>query len=252
MTTLRPVAVPSGQAAAASLAGLLLVLGALAPTVGLGLSAVAVGVVCGGVLGVALPRGLARAGSHSLGPGDLVTLTRATLACALAALVADALLRAPAHTTLVTLTVVTLALDAVDGPVARRTGTVSPFGARFDGEADAFLMLVLSVYLAPLAGPWVLAIGAARYLFGAAGWVWPWMRGQLPFRYWRKVVTAVQGIVLGAAVAEVLPPLLRDVALVAALALLAESFGRDVVWLWRRRHGSPARRSAAAQAARVP
>ena len=46
------------------------------------------------------------------------------------------------------LAVVALALDAVDGRVARRTGTVSPFGARLDGEADAFLMLVLSVHVA--------------------------------------------------------------------------------------------------------
>ena len=29
-----------------------------------------------------------------------------------------------------------LALDGVDGPVARRTGTASPFGARFDMETD--------------------------------------------------------------------------------------------------------------------
>ena len=40
-------------------------------------------------------------------------------------------------------------LDAVDGQVARRTGTVSALGARFDMEVDAFLILVLSVYVAP-------------------------------------------------------------------------------------------------------
>ncbi|MET0397062.1 MAG: hypothetical protein ABW277_09590 [Longimicrobiaceae bacterium] len=31
---------------------------------------------------------------------------------------------------------------------------------------------------------------------------------------------------------------LRDSVLVAALALLAESFGRDAWWLWRRRHAA--------------
>ena len=41
-----------------------------------------------------------------------------------------------------------LLLDAVDGGVARRTGTVSGFGARFDMEVDAFLILVLSGYVA--------------------------------------------------------------------------------------------------------
>ena len=96
---------------------------------------------------------------------------------------------------LVTLAVVALALDAVDGWVARRTGTASPLGARFDGEVDAFLILVLSVYVARSAGAWVLAIGAARYAFLAAGWLLPWMREPLPPRYWRKVVAATQGIV---------------------------------------------------------
>ena len=36
-------------------------------------------------------------------------------------------------------------LDAVDGHVARRTGTATAFGARFDMEVDAFLIVVLSV-----------------------------------------------------------------------------------------------------------
>jgi hypothetical protein len=36
-------------------------------------------------------------------------------------------------------------------------------------------------------------------------------------------------------VADVLPPALNMLAVLAALALLAESFGRDVRWLWRRR-----------------
>ena len=130
---------------------------------------------------------------------------------------------------LVTLTVVALALDAVDGWVARRNGTASALGAHFDGEVDAFLILVLSVYVARSAGAWVLAIGAARYAFLAAGWLLPWMREPLPPRYWRKVVAATQGIVLTIAAADVLPPALTQAALVAALALLAESFGRDVV-----------------------
>ena len=109
-------------------------------------------------------------------------------------------------------------------------------GAQFDGEVDAFLILVLSVYVARSAGAWVLAIGAARYAFLAAGWPLPWMREPLPPRYWRKVVAATQGIVLTVAAADVLPAAVTVVALVAALALLAESFGRDVWWLWSNRH----------------
>jgi phosphatidylglycerophosphate synthase len=119
-------------------------------------------------------------------------------------------------------------------------------GEHFDAEVDAFLILVLSVYVARPAGAWVVAIGAARYAFLAAGWLLPWMREPLPPRYWRKVVAATQGIVLTIAAADVLPPALTQAILVAALALLAESFGRDVWWLWRTRHATDARAAAGA------
>jgi phosphatidylglycerophosphate synthase len=92
--------------------------------------------------------------------------------------------------------------------VARRTGTATALGARLDGEVDAFLILALSVYVAPAAGAWVLAIGAARYLFLAGEWLLPWMRAPLPPRRWRRIVAAAQGIVLTIA-AEVLPRALR-------------------------------------------
>jgi hypothetical protein len=97
-------------------------------------------------------------------------------------------------------------------------------------------MLVLSVYLIRSIGAWVLAIGAMRYAFLLAGWALPWLSGaKLTYRYWRKVVTAVQGVVLAFAAANVLPRPVAVTALVGALAILTESFGRDVVWLWRRR-----------------
>ena len=73
-------------------------------------------------------------------------------------------------------------------------------------EVDAFLILVLSVFVARSAGAWVLAIGAARYVFLAAGWPLPWMREPLPARHWRKFVAATQGIILAVAAADVLPP----------------------------------------------
>jgi phosphatidylglycerophosphate synthase len=165
-----------------------------------------------------------------------VTLTRATLAGAVAALTADSFARPAPVRTLVALTVVALTLDAVDGWVARRTHTESTLGGLFDGEVDAFLILVLSVYVARSAGPWVLAIGLARYGFLAAGWLLPWMRRTLSKRYWRKVVTATVGVALTFAVSDVLPRFLTNAILAVALGLIAESFGRDVGWLWRRRH----------------
>ena len=64
------------------------------------------------------------------------------------------------------------------------------------------------------------------------------MRAPLPPRYWRKIVAATQGIVLTVAAADVLPLGRDQAALVVALVLLAESFGRDVLWLWRHRHAA--------------
>jgi phosphatidylglycerophosphate synthase len=206
---------------------------ALAGTVGLTVSGWLVGIACGVATFVALARGLDHFSANALGPADRVTLLRATLVGAVAALMADAFVRPVAVPTLVTLSVVALVLDAVDGWVARHTGTVSQLGARFDGEVDAFLILVLSVYVSNSIGPWVLAIGAARYLFLVAGWLLPWMRAQLPQRYWRKTVAAIQGITLTAAAADVLPRRGTEAVLVVALGLLTESFGRDVWWLRR-------------------
>ena len=115
-----------------------------------------------------------------------MTLARATLAVGVAALAADSFAHDTPVALLVTLAAVALALDAVDGWVARRTGTATALGARFDGEVDAFLILALSVYVAPAYGAWVLAIGAARYLFLAGEWLLPWMRAPLPPRRWRQ------------------------------------------------------------------
>jgi phosphatidylglycerophosphate synthase len=214
----------------------MLLLAALARTVGLSGPGWVVGVTCGVVTNALLAGGLARYRADRLGPADWVTLTRATLAGGVAALTADSFGRPAPVRTLVALTVVALTLDAFDGWVARRTGTESTLGGIFDGEVDAFLILVLSVYVARSVGAWVLAIGAARYAFLVAGWVLPWMRRTLPPRYWRKVVAATAGVALTFAVPDVLARSLMSALLAGSLGLLAESFGRDVGWLWRRHH----------------
>jgi phosphatidylglycerophosphate synthase len=219
---------------AIGLIGQLALLCALAGTVGLSSAAWVLGIVCGAFTYAALTRGLALAGMDAMGPADRITLARVTLVGGVAALIADSFER-PAHVgVLAVITTVALMLDAVDGYVARRTGTVSTLGARFDMEADAFLIFILSVYVARSAGAWVLGIGLARYAYVVAGWMLPWLRGSVPPRYWRKVVAAIQGIMLAAAMAAILPYALTIAALAGAAALLAESFGRDVWWLWRR------------------
>jgi phosphatidylglycerophosphate synthase len=231
--------VATGTGLAANLAVLVGLLAALTTTVGLGPAGWVAGLACGLGVGAAVVRGLAWGRAEALGPGDVVTLARVTLTCGVAALVAESFVRESVGSTLVVaLAVTALLLDAVDGPVARRTGSTSVFGARFDGEADAFFMLVLSVYVARSVGAWVLVIGVLRYAFAVAGWAVPWLQDQLPDRYWRKVVAAVQGIVLTVAASGVAPEA-TYVALVVALALLVESFGRDMLWLWLHRFGEP-------------
>jgi phosphatidylglycerophosphate synthase len=193
-----------------------------------------VGMTCAVIINVGLGRGLSYFDADRLAPADWVTLTRATLAAVVAALVAESFRHPVSVPILVSLSAAALALDAVDGWVARRTA-VRRLGAQFDGEVDAFLILVLSAYVARSVGAWVLLIGVARYAFLVAGWVFPWMREPLPPRYWRKVVAATQGIVLTIAAADVLPAAVTTAGLVGALVLLAESFGRDVLWLrWNR------------------
>jgi phosphatidylglycerophosphate synthase len=229
--TSRPRTVVSAQ---------LLLIAGLAATVGLsgaGLSPAgwAVGVTCGVITNAALAVGRLYYRADRLTRADWVTLARAAVAFGVAALVADSFGQPVPVTTLASLAALALVLDAVDGYVARRTRTTAKLGAKFDGEVDAFLILVLSVYVARSAGAWVLAIGTARYAFLAAGWPLRWMRASLPPRFWRKVVAATQGIVLTVAAAGVAPPAVTTAALVVALVLLSESFGRDVLWLWRNR-----------------
>ncbi|WP_275465863.1 CDP-alcohol phosphatidyltransferase family protein [Streptomyces noursei] len=208
-------------------------LGALCRTVGLGPAGWLTGCACTVATWAALTRAVRGSWLPSFGPANRVTLARATLVGGVAALVADSFGRRSPVAVLVGLAVIALVLDAVDGRVARRTGTATALGARFDMEVDAFLILVLSVYVAVPLGPWVLTVGALRYLFVAASWVLPWLRAPLPPSTARKAVAAVQGMVLVAAGAGLAPRALERVAVAAALALLGWSFGRDVRWLWR-------------------
>jgi phosphatidylglycerophosphate synthase len=220
---------------AIGLTGQFILFAAFARTVGLGAGGWLVGMAYGLFTCAALSLGMHRSGVAALGQADRVTLFRATLVGGVAALTVDSFARHAPVAVMVALAIVALVLDAVDGRVARRTGTASALGARFDMEVDAFLILVLSVYAARTVGGWVLLIGAMRYAYLAASWLMPWLRGSLPPRYWRKAVAATQGIVLAFAAADVLPRPLTSAALAVSLALLIGSFGSCVGLLWQHR-----------------
>lgn len=219
------------------------VLGVVSATAGLGVAGWIIGPAIGSAATALLVTARMRSDRPEIFPADWVTLTRTLLIAAVAGLVADSFDRPVSVTALVTLSTVALVLDSVDGRVARRTGTATPLGARFDGEADAFLILLLSITVSRDYGSWVLLIGAARYALLLAGWLMPWLAAPLPPRYWRKVVAAIQGIVLTLAVSGLVDRLVGMIATAAALLLLTESFGRDVIWLYRKVAGPRTRRA---------
>src|SRR6266516_3992343 len=183
-------------------------LGVVSATSGLGVAGWIAGLATGSAATALLVTARMRSDQPAIFPADWVTLTRMLLIAGVAGLVADSFGGPASTTALVTLSTVALVLDAV-------------------------LILLLSIAVSRDYGGWVLAIGAARYALLLAGWLIPWLAAPLPPRYWRKVVAAVQGIVLTIAASGLLDRLAGMFAVAAALLLLAESFGRDVIWLYR-------------------
>jgi len=182
--------------------------------------------------------GLAAHAPHRrFGAANSVTLSRIVLICLLAALMGTAAPDEDCLWLIAALAILSLALDGVDGWAARRSGLASRFGARFDMEADAFFVLVLSVlaWQWGKVGIWVLLIGAMRYLYVLAGAAWPWLRGAVPDSFARKTVCVIQILALIACLLPSMPPRLAAPLAAGALALLLWSFGRDVAWLWRQR-----------------
>lgn len=176
------------------------------------------------------------------GPANRVTLGRAALVLPVAALAVQPEVTDPAlRTVVVVLAAVALLLDGVDGWVARRTGTGTAFGARFDMETDAFLILALSVlaWRAGPVGPWIVGIGALRYAFVIAGKAWPVLQRELPPSFRRKLICVVQGIALLVVVAPWVPAPLAIAVGAAALTSLVGSFAVDTLWAVR----TPARRA---------
>jgi phosphatidylglycerophosphate synthase len=206
-----------------------------------GWQAAQVGTALAGFAVLALAVAIAAAwhlGNRDFGLANQVTLLRTGLVC----LVGSALLGdgATVSWSLAAVIGLALALDALDGWLARRFGLASPFGARFDLEIDALMILILAVLVwqTGQAGPWVLAIGGMRYAFVALGMLWPAGRRPLPPSLRRKTVCAVISVLLLLCLLPATAPQLAGG--LAALALLSQlaSFAIDLVWL-RHHAGEP-------------
>jgi phosphatidylglycerophosphate synthase len=136
---------------------------------------------------------------------------------------------------------VALILDGVDGWLARRRRTASAFGARFDMEADALLVLglTLAVLASGRAGLWVVVAGLLRYVFVAAGALWPALGAPLPPSFRRKAACVAIGIALVVALVPAVPAAAAGVLAGAGVLALVYSFAMDTVWLLRQRNPKP-------------
>jgi phosphatidylglycerophosphate synthase len=171
-------------------------------------------------------RALPRHPHGRFGPGNTVTMLRAAITAALAGLLLAQEIPAPEAALAAA---GALALDGIDGPLARRTGLSSEFGARFDMEVDALLVLVLAALVAATgkAGPWVLWVGLLRYLWVGAGVLYPALARPLPPSRRRRFVCAFA--ITGLALSLGTPAWLTSPLCATALLSLIYSFGLDLL-----------------------
>jgi phosphatidylglycerophosphate synthase len=176
----------------------------------------------------------------ALRAANQITLLRAALVVLMAALLGEPH-AASLAAVVVVLASVAVVLDGVDGWVARRSNTATAFGARFDMETDAAMILVLALlaWQWGKAGPWVLLAGLARYAFVAAACALAWLRRPLPASRRRRVVCQLQTMALIACVAPLIPYPASALLAAAGLTALGVSFTLDIHWLARRAHAAP-------------
>jgi phosphatidylglycerophosphate synthase len=192
--------------------------------------------IAGAILTLAVA-GLGRWHPHArLGAANLVTGGRALVLALVAGVALAPDVPAPTWP-LVLISSAGATADLLDGILARRSGMSSRFGARFDMEVDALLVLILSllVWRAAEVGVWIVTAGALRYAFIAAGWPLPWMRAELPPSRRRQAACVVQIVALIVALIPGLPSGWATTIAAAGLALLTWSFAVDGQWLFLRR-----------------
>ncbi|MCO5732480.1 CDP-alcohol phosphatidyltransferase family protein [Rhizobium sp. SSA_523] len=182
--------------------------------------------------------GLPRHRHARFGYGNAVTAIRAGLVSLVAATILSSQSFAEGEVTvliwsMVAATCLALALDGVDGSLARLFRQQSELGARFDMEVDAFLILMLSIacFVLDKAGAWVMAIGMMRYAFVAAQWLFPALRAELFASVRRKLVCVIQVAALCLAVVPGLAQPFTGALCAICLLLLAYSFAVDTAWL---------------------
>ena len=169
--------------------------------------------------------------TQTLGLANQITLLRGSLIALLFGLIADY----PAPWLVVITASIVLMLDGLDGWIARRFHIANNFGARFDMETDALLLLVLSglVWQYEQAGPWVLLAGLIRYIFIIFSYFLPFLGQPLPPRRRRQAAFVFQVIALIVCISPIFVQPLSSVIALAGLIVLVVSFSIDVCYLAR-------------------
>lgn len=178
------------------------------------------------------------AGGHHpyarFGPANCVTTIRVMIAALIVSLIGEpAVSRAAAAASVAT--AVMAMLDGVDGWLARRSRMASAFGARFDMETDAALVMAMSVLVWQYgkAGAWALTGGMMRYLFAIAGWRLSWMARPLRPTRRARIITVCYTLGLSIGLAPFVHAPLSAIVVGFSTAMLAWSFAVDVRRLWR-------------------
>jgi phosphatidylglycerophosphate synthase len=176
-------------------------------------------------------------GSHHpyarFGPANHITMIRVMIVALIAGLIGEPVVPRAAMMASIATAVMT-GLDGVDGWLARRSRMTSAFGARFDMETDAVLVMAMSVLIWQYgkAGGWVLLGGMMRYIFVIAGWWLRWMARPLEPTRRAKVITVCHMVGLSVGLAPFVPVPLSAGVVALTTAALTWSFAVDVRRLW--------------------
>jgi len=177
-----------------------------------------------------------RENPKQFGNANRITLARAVLVSGFVCLVGST----PSHkiaTIAAGVAIIALAMDGLDGWVARRTNSASEYGAQLDMELDSIFMLLLSILVLGWghAGPWVLFCGLARYGWLLTSGFVSWFNRPLPPSFRRKTACVIGVGSLALALAPWPWPFLNSGLSVLATTALFISFAIDAFWLIKRK-----------------
>ncbi|GLR71314.1 CDP-alcohol phosphatidyltransferase family protein [Agaribacter marinus] len=128
---------------------------------------------------------------------------------------------------------VSMALDVIDGFVARKLSTSSDFGRVFDMEADAFLVTALGLYfyLTTDLGVWLLLPGLMRYMYRLTLLVFPKPFYKECKKNYAAFLAGINFLIL--LIAIILPNPFKNLALAISASIVLISFSISYIEYFR-------------------